>query len=82
MIEEKMRVGGIKMEGENGSIDVLNPFNGEKVGTVPRASKNQVGQAMEIAKNFQPKLTRYERQQILSKRQNYWSHVGIRSRIS
>ena len=67
MIEEKMRVGGIKMEGENGSIDVLNPFNGEKVGTVPRASKNQVDQAIEIAKNFQPKLTRYERQQILSK---------------
>ena len=67
MIEEKLRVGGIKMEGENGSIDVLNPFNGEKVGTVPRASKNQVDQAMEIAKNFQPKLTRYERQQILSK---------------
>ncbi|HJM07633.1 MAG TPA: phosphonoacetaldehyde dehydrogenase [SAR324 cluster bacterium] len=67
MIEETMRVGGKKMEGENGSIDVLNPFNGEKVGTVPRASKNQVDQAMEIAKNFQPKLTRYERQQILSK---------------
>ena len=67
MIEETMRVGGKKMDGENGSIDVLNPFNGEKVGTVPRASKNQVDQAMEIAKNFQPKLTRYERQQILSK---------------
>ena len=67
MIEEKMRIGGKRVEGENGNLDVLNPFNGEKVGTVPRASEKQVDQAMEIAKNFQPSLTRYERQQILSK---------------
>ncbi len=67
MLEEKMRIGGIKVEGENGSVDVMNPFNGEKVGSVPRASESQVDQAMEIANNFQPKLTRYERQQILSK---------------
>ena len=67
MLEEKMRIGGEKVEGENGNLDVLNPFNGEKVGSVPRASENQVDQAMKIAKNFQPKLTRYERQQILSK---------------
>ena len=67
MLEEKMRIGGNSVEGENGNLDVFNPFNGEKVGSVPRASENQVDQAMEIAKNFQPKLTRYERQQILSK---------------
>ena len=67
MIDEKMRIGGKKVDGENGTIDVLNPFNGEKVGSVPRASKGQVDQTMEIAKNFQPKLTRYERQQVLSK---------------
>ncbi len=67
MIEEKMRIGGKKVDGENGTIDVFNPFNGEKVGSVPRASKGQVDQTMEIAKNFQPKLTRYERQQVLSK---------------
>ena len=67
MLEEKMRIGGKKVEGEKGNLDVLNPFNGEKVGSVPRASENQVDHAMEIAKNFQPELTRYERQQILSK---------------
>ena len=67
MLQEKMIIGGKKVEGENGNVDVINPFNGEKVGNVPRASKNQVDQAMGIAKNFQPKLTRYERQQILSK---------------
>ena len=31
MLEEKMRIGGKKVEGENGNLDVLNPFNGEKV---------------------------------------------------
>jgi len=67
MLQEKMIIGGKKVEGDNGSLDVLNPFNGEKIGNVPRASKNQVDQAMEIAKKFQPKLTRYERQQILTK---------------
>ncbi|MED5240807.1 MAG: phosphonoacetaldehyde dehydrogenase [SAR324 cluster bacterium] len=67
MIEEKMRIGGKKVDGENGTIDVFNPFNGDKVGSVPRASKGQVDQTMEIAMNFQPKLTRYERQQVLSK---------------
>ncbi|HAF89392.1 MAG TPA: aldehyde dehydrogenase, partial [Deltaproteobacteria bacterium] len=55
MIDEKMRIGGKKVDGENGTIDVFNPFNGEKVGSVPRASKGQVDQTMEIAKNFQPK---------------------------
>ena len=67
MIEEKMRIGGEKVTGENGSLDVLNPFNGEKVGSVPRASSSQVEKAMRIAQDFKPKLTRYERQQILSK---------------
>ena len=67
MFDKKMYIGGKKVEGEKGSLEVINPFNGKVVGTVPRASKRQVDQAMEIAKNFQPKLTRYERQQILTK---------------
>ena len=29
MLEEKMRIGGKKIEGENGSLDVINPFNEE-----------------------------------------------------
>ena len=67
MIKEKMRVGGKKLEGENRSINILNPFNGEIVGSVPRASKGQVNEVMQIAKNFHPNLTRFERQKILSK---------------
>ena len=66
MFDKKMYIGGKKVEGEHGSVDVINPFNGKVVGTVPRASKRQVDQSMEIAKNFQSNLTRYERQQILT----------------
>ena len=66
MFDKKMYIGGKKVEGEYGSLEVINPFNGKVVGTVPRASKRQVDQAMEIAKNFQSNLTRYERQQILT----------------
>ncbi len=67
MIEGKMYIGGKKVEGEKGSLEVINPFNCKKVGSVPRASKEQVSQAMEIGNNFHSKLTRYERQQILLK---------------
>ncbi len=66
--EEKMRIAGQKVDGDTGkSIDVLNPYNNNVVGTVPRASLAQVAEAFEIAANYKPKLTRYERQQILSK---------------
>ncbi|MEM7294675.1 MAG: phosphonoacetaldehyde dehydrogenase, partial [Pseudomonadota bacterium] len=40
---------------------------GSLVGTVPRASRAQVAEAFEIAANYTPTLTRYERQQILTK---------------
>ena len=63
---EKMRIAGKLVDGDTGkNIEVLNPFNGEVVGTVPRASREQIAAAFEIAANYKPKLTRYERQQIL-----------------
>ena len=49
MFDKKMYIGGKKVEGEHGSLEVINPFNGKVVGKVPRASKRQVDQAMEIA---------------------------------
>ena len=49
------------------TLDVINPFNNKTVATVPAASKEQVNQAFKIAANYQSKLTRYERQQILQK---------------
>ena len=67
IIHETMRIGGKRVEGENGRIDVLNPYNGQVVGTVPRASAEQVAEAFRIAAAYKPTLTRYERQQILQK---------------
>ena len=46
-------------------IEVLNPYNGAVVGTVPAARPEHVREAFAKAKAFKPKLTRYERQQIL-----------------
>ena len=49
------------------SIEVINPFTQEVVGTVPRASRKQVADAFAAAAAYQPQLSRYQRQQILSK---------------
>lgn len=68
MIQEKMRIAGDKVDGDTGkSVEVFNPFTNKVVGTVPRASRAQVAKAFDIAAAYQPTLSRYERQQILSK---------------
>ncbi|MBL6933517.1 MAG: phosphonoacetaldehyde dehydrogenase [Rhodospirillales bacterium] len=61
---EAMRIGGEKVETAD-RIEVFNPYNGDVVGTIPRGTREHVKQAFEIAANYQPTLTRYERQQIL-----------------
>jgi len=61
---EAMRIAGKKIEVDQ-RIDVLNPYNGKVVGTVPAARPEHVREAFAKAKAFKPKLTRYERQQIL-----------------
>ena len=48
-------------------IAVHNPFTGELVGTVPRATVAEVRQAFEAAKRYKPTLTRYQRASILQK---------------
>lgn len=46
-------------------MDVLNPYNGDVVGTIPLASVETVNRAFEVAAAYQPKLTRAERAKIL-----------------
>lgn len=46
---------------------MLNPYNGERVGTVSMASVDDVRRAMEIAKAYVSKLSRYERSAILNR---------------
>jgi putative phosphonoacetaldehyde dehydrogenase len=63
---EAMRVAGQRVEtGE--VVEVFNPYTNEVVGTVPAARPEHVRDAFAKAKAFRPKLTRYERQQILQK---------------
>src|SRR6476661_2450897 len=63
---EAMRIAGRRVETDH-QIEVLNPYTGAVVGTVPAARPEHVREAFAKAKAFKPKLTRYERQQILLK---------------
>ncbi len=67
IINETMRIGGEKIDGTAGRIEVMNPYTNEVMGTIPRASREQVRSAFDIAATYTPTLTRYERQQILTK---------------
>ena len=62
--KESMRIAGKKVDTSE-HIDVFNPYTGAVVGTVPAARPEHVREAFAKAKAFKPKLTRYERQQIL-----------------
>lgn len=61
---EPMRIAG-KMVSTDQVVEVFNPYDGSVVGTVPAARPEHVRDAFAKARAFKPKLTRYERQQIL-----------------
>lgn len=61
---EAMRIAGRLVE-TDAVVEVRNPYNGAVVGTVPAARPEHVRQAFAAARAFKPRLTRYERQQIL-----------------
>ena len=61
---ESMRIAGKKINAEK-VIDVIYPYTGNVIGTVPAGNAEHAKQALDIAAKFTPKLTRYERQKIL-----------------
>ena len=63
---ETMRIAGEHVDNDE-RIEVLNPYDGSVVGTVPNADPKQIEDAFKKAQAFKPNLTRYERQQILQK---------------
>ena len=63
---EAMRIAGRLVE-TGDTLDVFNPYTNEVVGTVPAARPEHVRDAFARARAFKPKLTRYERQQILQR---------------
>jgi putative phosphonoacetaldehyde dehydrogenase len=63
---ETLRIGGERVARER-TLDVVNPFTRERVGTVPLASLDDVRHAYRIAHAFRPRLSRYERSAILQR---------------
>ena len=63
---EGMRIGGEKVFTDK-VIEVRYPYTDELVGTVPAGTAEHAARAFEIAANYQSKLTRYERSQILKR---------------
>ena len=61
---QSMRIAGKKVDAEN-VIEVEYPYTGEIIGTVPAGTAQNAKDAFDIAANFVPKLSRYERQKIL-----------------
>src|SRR4029079_9465687 len=49
------------------TLDVFSPYTNDLVGTVPRASVDDVRRAFSIARAYKPTLTRYERFEICRK---------------
>ncbi len=64
VVREAMRIGGRRVETKD-VIEVRYPYTNEVIGTVPAGGTEHAREAFEIAANYTPKLSRYERQQIL-----------------
>lgn len=62
--EEALRIGGERVRRDR-VIEVLNPYTGACVGTVPKATLEDVRRAFGIAHAYRPRLSRYERNRIL-----------------
>ena len=62
--QESLRIGGERVARPR-IIEVLNPYTGECVGTVPKATAADVRRAFEIARTYRPRLSRYQRYEIL-----------------
>ncbi|WP_284620358.1 phosphonoacetaldehyde dehydrogenase [Aquabacterium humicola] len=67
---EALRIAGEKIGADRGGercIEVRNPFTRALVGTVPKASLDEVRDAFEIARGYRARLSRFERANILNR---------------
>ena len=67
---ESMRIAGEKVGGGRSgdrSIVVFNPFTTQRIGSVPKATVDEVRTAFAIARAYKATLTRFERANILNK---------------
>ena len=65
-LAETLRLGGEKVRTER-SIDVFDPYTGERVGSVAMAGVDHVRRALDVAHAHRSVLTRYERAAILNR---------------
>jgi putative phosphonoacetaldehyde dehydrogenase len=65
-IHECSRIDGQRVDSAS-HFEVLNPYDASVVATCARSTREQVGEAFRIARHYRPTLTRYERQQILTR---------------
>src|SRR5450631_3679939 len=67
---EAMRIAGEKVGGERSgerTIEVFNPYTRQRVGSVPKATVDEVRRAFAIARGYKARLTRFERSSVLNK---------------
>lgn len=64
--KEALRIGGQHVHKDR-VLEIKNPFTDEVIGTVPKADVSDVRYAFELAKAYRPRLSRYERSNILMK---------------
>ncbi len=62
--QETLRIGGERIVRPR-VIEVLNPYTGACVGSVPKATVADVRRAFEIARAYRPRLSRHQRYEIL-----------------
>ena len=65
---EGLRIGGeVVGAGRHGHIAVHDPFSRRLVGTVPKATLEEVRRAFDIARGYRARLSRFERSNILNR---------------
>ena len=65
---DAMRIGGKKVgAGRDRFIEVFNPFTEQRLGTVPKATLEEVRETYRLAHAYKPKLSRFDRAAILNK---------------
>ncbi len=69
MNTEALRIAGEKVGADRGgdrTLEVVNPYTEQVIGSVPKATLEEVKRAISIAHGYKPRLTRYERSNILN----------------
>ncbi len=64
---EAMRIDGRRFDGNGRVIEVFNPYTGDCIGSVPKATVDDVRQAFAVAHAYKPALSRADRADILNR---------------